>query len=340
MLCYCYYSEKLNEKDETQLGTEAFENIYELFSYLLYLILSKDIKKGVYKDYNDKIEATNIIKGKINLNESITSNTLFNKKMVCEFDELNENTMLNQVIKTTIHFLLISNKIQKSTKILLNKLNVYYVNVDFIEIRKIKWDKIIYNKNNMSYKFIIDICKMILNGLVVSNNKGKNKFKEFLDDTRVSKIYENFIRAYYKKNYPMLNARSENLYLTNTKENSQIPIMKTDITLNYGNRTLIIDAKFYSEILKNNYYSTNCKTISSNNIYQILAYVDSKDPFKKGNVAGMLLYAQTVNEPEIDIVDEIIHHTIAIKTLDLNKEWINIKQSLNNIADKFINDEI
>ena len=41
MLCYSFYGELLNEKDEAELGSEAFDNIYNLFSLLLCLILKK-----------------------------------------------------------------------------------------------------------------------------------------------------------------------------------------------------------------------------------------------------------------------------------------------------------
>ena len=51
MLCYSFYGELLNEKDEAELGSEAFDNIYNLFSLLLCLILKKEVKKGLHREY-------------------------------------------------------------------------------------------------------------------------------------------------------------------------------------------------------------------------------------------------------------------------------------------------
>ena len=179
MLCYSFFGDRLNEKEEASLGEEAFSNIYDLFSLLLYLILRKQIKKGIHKDYNPLIEEINTVRGKIDINNSMYS---FNvkKRLVCNYDDFNENTLLNKVIKTTIFYLIKSNKIGNNTKDLLKKLNAYYVNVDVVDIRTIKWDQIKFNRNNISYKYVIDICRLILNGLIVTDKHGNNKFKEFL----------------------------------------------------------------------------------------------------------------------------------------------------------------
>jgi 5-methylcytosine-specific restriction enzyme subunit McrC len=338
MLCYSFYGELLNEKDEAVLGAEAFDNIYNLFSLLLCMILKKQIKKGMYKDYNYVNNEINTVKGKIDISKTINNNSLLKKKIICDYDEYNENNLLNKIIKTTIFYLIKSNKIGITTKDNLKRLSNYFNNVEIIEIKNIKWDQLRFNRNNMSYKYVTDLCKLILNGLIVSDKKGNNKFKEFLDDTRVSAIYENFVKAYYRKHYPEFNAMSRKFYLTKNSNSNFIPMMKTDITLEYNSRMLIIDAKFYNKILKDNYLNTRCRTISNNNLYQIITYVDNQDPHKTGNVYGMLLYAQTVDEPTISITEELNEHKIMIRTLDMNSEWNNIKNSLNVIAECFKND--
>lgn len=335
MLCYSFYGELLNKKDEATLGEEAFENIYNLFSMLLCMILKRQLKKGLYKEYINSADELSTIRGKINITQTLKINSNLRKKVYCEFDEFNENCLLNKIIKTTLFYLLKSYKIGKETKENIEKLIRYFYSVDIIDIKTIKWDQVKYTRNNMSYKFVIDLCKLILNGLIVSDKKGNNKFMEFLDDARVSYIYENFIKAYYRKHFPELNASSKKLYLNDQPMLDFIPMMKTDITLEYNKKMLIIDAKFYNKILKDNYLNSRCKTFSSNNLYQIMAYVDNQDPYKDGNVYGMLLYAQTENEPVVSFKQVLNKHVIMVRTLDMNSSWENIRYTLNDIALKF-----
>ena len=73
---------------------------------------------------------------------------------------------------------------------------------------------------------------------------------------------------------------------------------------------------------------------------QIYVYVDSYDPLKEGNVSGMLLYAQTVHEPLVSIDFKMNNHNIHIRTLDMNKDWNDIKECLNTIGNNFKNKKL
>ena len=335
MLCYTFYEEKLNEKDEEKLGTEAFENIYDLFSILLYLLLGKQLKQGVYKNYTLEDDELKCVRGKIDIANTIKNNSLSNKKICCKYDEFTVNVLMNQVIKTTLFYLIKSKKIKATTKEQLKRISLYYVDVNIIEPRTIKWDMIRFDKNNGSYKSIITICKLILEELIVSDKNGNNLFKEFLDDTTISRIYENFLREFFRKHYPELKAKSQILHFTEDNTLDLLPIMKTDITLEYAEKTLVIDAKFYSHILSNSPYGS--RVVSSGNLYQVLAYVDNLDPYKENKVCGMLLYAQTISEPTISINMMMNKHMMHIRTIDLNEEWSKIKETLDDIASDFMN---
>lgn len=65
--------------------------------------------------------------------------------------------------------------------------------------------------------------------------------------------------------------------------------MKMDVTLEYENKILIIDAKFYAHNTSQNYGKNIHHT---SNLYQIFTYVKNKDLEVKGKgveVSGMLL---------------------------------------------------
>lgn len=76
--------------------------------------------------------------------------------------------------------------------------------------------------------------------------------------------------------------------------------------------------------------------LNDDNMYQIFTYVKNYDKNNTGNVSGILLYAKT---DETVLPDEkpfkIGGNTFSVKTLDLNTEFSEISNRLNEII-KFI----
>ena len=122
MLCYTFNENRLNAKDEEKLGVEAFENIYELFSTLLCLLLKGQLKQGVYKSYNYEEAELKNIRGKINITDTIKNNSLINKRIYCEYDEFTTNVLMNRIIKTTLVYLIKSPKVTNGIKVQLKKI--------------------------------------------------------------------------------------------------------------------------------------------------------------------------------------------------------------------------
>ena len=110
-----------------------------------------------------------------------------------------------------------------------------------------------------------------------------------------------------------------------------LPKMKTDIVLETKDKKLprkqlIIDAKYYSNLLKSSNFSDVGKLIPGN-LYQIYAYINNSE--FKGTKIGMLIYPTV--ETEVDYVYSIQGKKIYIKTLNLNTDWVNIKSRLMEI---------
>ena len=74
----------------------------------------------------------------------------------------------------------------------------------------------------------------------------------FSDDQLMSSLYEKFLLNYFKKEHPYLLTHSPHIdWQIDDGMDSLLPKMKTDVTLEYENKILIIDAKFYKKILSN-----------------------------------------------------------------------------------------
>ena len=192
MLSYAF--KVLNEREYRKIEAESFDNAADLLSEILVIGVSKQIKQGLVKDYIEVTETTSSIRGKINITESINSQSFIKKQLNCTYDEFSLNCYLNQILKSTM-ILLVKSDVTRERKKKLKKLLMYFSEVDLIDVGSINW-KIRFDRNNQNYKMLINICYLVINGLIHSEVSGEKKLMEFLDDQRMSMLYEKFILNY------------------------------------------------------------------------------------------------------------------------------------------------
>ena len=330
MLSYAF--QILTEQGYKQVATEEFENVGELCSEILIKGISSQIKRGLGKEYISREETLSSIKGKINLSSSIKEQTTIKKQLVCSFDEFSVNFYMNRIIRTTMELLLHSD-ISKNRKSRLRKLLVYFADVEPLVIHNINW-QFQYNRNNQTYQMLIAICFLIIKGLLQTTADGSTRLMDFLDEQRMCRLYEKFILEYFRKEHPELKTTASQIpWDLDDGYSEMLPVMQSDIMLESGDRTLVIDAKYYSRTTQVQY---DVHTLHSGNLYQIYTYVKNLDKGKTGSVSGMLLYAKT---DEMVLPDNEYHmggNHISVKTLDLDCDFAVIQKQLDEIAQQLV----
>lgn len=333
MLSYAFQS--LKEERYKKIATEKFENVGDLFSKILIIGVGRQIKQGLLKDYIKQTEDIPYIRGKINIIDSINSQSFMKKQLSCTYDEFSLNCYLNQIIKSTMNLLLKSD-ISPENKKNLKKLLMYFTEVNQIDVKNINW-KIRFDRNNQTYRMIIGICYLTINGLLQTQDDGNTKLMDFLDEQSMHRLYEKFILNYYIQEHSEINASSPQIKWQIDDDNMfMLPKMQTDVYLEHENKSLIIDAKFYSHTTQK-YFDSH--TVHSSNLYQIFTYVKNKQEEVKEKyieVSGMLLYARTNEtiQPDNDYI--MSGNKISVKTLDLNQDFNVIKNQLNCIVEKYL----
>ena len=332
MLAYAF--KVLNEVNYRKLETEEFDNILELLSEILILGVQKQIKQGLVKDYIDISEDISSPKGKINITESINTLSFIKGKLNCTYDEFSLNCYLNQILKSTMNLLLKSD-ISKSQKKKLKTILIYFTEVKLSDVKKINW-KIRFDRNNQTYKMLLNICYLIIHGLLHTESSGETKLMDF-NDNQLNSLYERFILKYYQREHPEIKAYSPQIpWQIEEGGDALLPKMQTDVTLEYEENVLIIDAKFYTRNTSQNFG----KDIHhSGNLYQIFTYVKNKEKELQGKpheVSGMLLYARTNESIQPDSDYMMSGNKISVKTLDLNQEFSEIKEQLDDIVEYYL----
>ena len=332
MLSYAF--QVLNEQGYKDIATEQFDNVADLCAAILTKGIAVQLKRGLGKEYIPQTDALSSLRGKIDITESIKTQSLLRKQLICTYDDFTVNSYLNRILKSTMELLLHAD-ISQARKKALRKLMIYFADVDVLDIHTINWN-IRYDRNNQSYRMLISICYLVVKGLLQTNSDGSTRLLDFIDEQRMCRLYEKFILEYYRKEHPEITARASQIpWQLDDGFSDMLPIMQSDITLSKGNRTLIIDAKYYAHNTQTQY---DAHTLHSGNLYQIFTYVKNKDA-EYGDapheVSGMLLYAKTDEQIQPDHVYHMSGNKISVKTLDLNCDFVEIAYQLNQIAEEY-----
>lgn len=337
MLSYAFH--ELNQETYDDVAVESFDEMHNMLAAILAKGIGLQLKQGLYREYISRQEELPVMRGKINMTGTIKNNLEHKRVLTCDLEELSENNIFNQILKTSVMFLLRNGKVKAKYKDDLKKKLYYFSNVDVIDPSEIKWSSNRFQRNNQTYRMLISICQLIIEGMLITTDEGEYRLASFIDEQSMYRLYEKFILEYYIRHYPMLSVRSSQIpWSLDDGFGTMLPIMKSDIHLQHGSTVLIIDAKYYSHTTQVRY---NKRSIHSQNLYQIFTYVKNRSyQFEEedNTVSGMLLYAKTDEEIQPNNVYQMHGNQISVKTLDLNLPFVEIAAQLDRIVDSHFSD--
>ena len=333
MLAYAFSA--LREQGYRAVATEDFDNAAELCAAILERGVSLQLKRGLGQEYVSRTEARSSLRGKIEVTESVKSQAILRRQLVCSYDEFSVDTTMNRVIKATVA-LLVRSDISRARKKSLKKLMVFFADVRDIDLHAVDWN-MRYDRNNRTYRMLMAVCWLVVKGLLQTQSDGTVRMMDFFDEQRMSRLYEKFILEYYRKEHPRLNASASFIdWALDDGVSDGLPAMRSDITLSARSRVLIIDAKYYASTMQSNF---DKRTVHSGNLYQIFAYVKNKQAAleRAGDgteVSGMLLYAATDEDIQPDATYRMSGNRISATTLDLDRPFEEIRAQLDGIVEE------
>ena len=340
MLAYAF-KDVLKEKKYGNLRDEEFDHQSDLLAAILVIGADSQIKRGLDKNYIPIIETKSVPTGRIDISASIKNQTTMRSMLVCEFDDFTANIEINKILKTALNILIKDKEVSPKNRKQLKKSLFFLGNIDLLDPADIKWSKIQYHKNNVTYRMLLYVCYLVISHSLMSENGKKKNLSDYFDDQKLGDLFENFVRNYYDVHYHSYVSSPRHIRWNTDNDDFAVflPVMKTDIMLESKSSTLIIDTKFYTNQIMQGQYE---KKISSNNLYQMYAYIKNKVDEKEKDgrdpnvVSGMILYAKTETGDDLDIEYSFSGNTIFVKTLNMNDDWKNIRSRLDSFID-FLN---
>ena len=330
LLCYAW--NKLEERDVVSVSQIDKDSIVDLFAKVLTGGISHLLKKGLDRGYVLCSEQTGRIRGKIQFTTTLKRNFFSQPILDCEFDELSHDILHNRILKSTMKMLIncedVDDAIHDELVFTYRRLQ----EISEIPLQKKCFRLVQLNRNNFFYDFLLRICELVMDNLLISEETGKSRFRDFLRDERqMAYLFEEFVRNFYKREQDNYKVARENIpwdaVALDELSESVLPNMQTDISLTSQNRKIVIDTKYYKEALQK-YYDK--ESIRSNNLYQLFAYLMNLEALgeENSNCEGILLYPTVESEREYQCV--VKGHKIKVKTINLNQDWREIHKDLLN----------
>lgn len=165
MLSYAFQT--LNQENYEDVAVESFDEMYDLLVAILAKGIGIQLKQDLYREYINRQEELPVMRGKINMPGTIKNRLAHERVLTCDFDELSENNLFNQIIKTTVTLLLRNAKVKFEYKDDLKKKMLFFSNVDTLEPTSIRWLAIRFQRNNQTYRMLISICQLIIEGMLL-----------------------------------------------------------------------------------------------------------------------------------------------------------------------------
>ena len=96
MLSYAFTS--LRQSVYEDVRKEPFDNIHSLFAAILAKGIGLQLRQGLYREYINRVENLAVVRGKIDMPGTIRNRLARRMAVTCDYDELSENNLLNQIL--------------------------------------------------------------------------------------------------------------------------------------------------------------------------------------------------------------------------------------------------
>ena len=160
MLAYAF--QVLKQGNYEEVAAEEFDKIQDLFAAILAKGITQQLKQGLYREYVSRHDTLPVLRGKLDIPGTIRQQIQQKKVLACEFDELSENNVFNQILKTTATLLIREKSVAAAHKQALKKAMLFFDNVDVLEPLTIRWNTLKLQRSNRSYEMLLNVCKLVL----------------------------------------------------------------------------------------------------------------------------------------------------------------------------------
>ncbi|MBL9114620.1 MAG: hypothetical protein JNJ83_06395 [Verrucomicrobiaceae bacterium] len=314
-----------------EIGAEDCPDVENLFAVMLSGGLRQLARRGMDRDYIPHTEETSRLRGKLHLMESVRRQTPLAGRMICSFDDLSSDVLHNQILKSTALSLLKRDELTQE-----NRKELRHALEPLAQVREIRlsgqmFRRVQLHRNNRIYRFLLGLCELVQRLVMPADHRGGERIVDLLrDEVIMHSLFEKFVRNFAVRHCHDATVGAKAVQWSVEAEDSalaRLPVMFTDITLDWPDRKLIVDCKYYAEAMSSHHGASKLK---SENLYQLLAYLKNQSELPDWeSVEGLLIYP--TNGASFDLKYRLLGNPVRAATLDLNQPWEAIHKQLTGL---------
>lgn len=325
LLCYAW--NRLDEGNQVDVSAVDTTELADLLATVLISGTNHLLRRGLEQGYQEVEEELAGIRGRVQVAASARRMLMAHGRALCVYDELNSDTLQNQILKSTLRFLSRVPNLNTELRHKLLLLHRGLGGITDIKLNRLAFRRVQLHGNNRFYRFLLNVCELVVASWLVDEKTGGYKFRDFVrDEKRMAKLFEGFVLNFYRIERPDLDVRRERIYWVATSADESamqfLPTMETDISIRSKNNTLIVDTKYYGDMFNKRYDS---ESLHSAHIYQMFAYVKNLEVRGGADVhaKSMLLYPTVDKKARLRF--DMHGHELQVCTINLAQEWRELK---------------
>ncbi len=334
LLCYAWGHAK--EREAVSLADAGrLERIQDLLGIVLARGTLRLVKRGVGRHYVEVHTDLRGIRGKVDASEMAKRALRSRGLAACEYEELSIDVLHNRILRSTLGRLHRTPNLDEEVRQEVRSAYGKLAGVRTLRLDRGVFAQVQLHRNQRMYRFLLAVCRLIHEQLVVDERSGVHRFVR-LDAEKRHKLFEDFVIAFFRQEQRgfRVNHQGRGIRFVDagTREDQRkwIPGMEADIILESNDRRIIVDTKWYREPLSDWHGSPKLR---SGHLYQLLAYLRNRTAAKPDLPhEGLLLYAQVEAGFKIDV--RLEGFDIQARTIDLSQDWREIHADMLALLDR------
>lgn len=336
LLCYAWGH--VDEREVVRLDDlEGLNESHDLLGKLLAEGTFRLIRRGIDRDYREVREDLLGIRGKVVMSDTVARSLRSRGRVACDFEELSHDVLHSRILRSSLAAFLRVPGLHPSVRKRIRLAHRALADVSVVRLSRRLFGQVHLDRNRQEYRFLLSICRLAYDCLLVDETSGDARFVDFREDRhRMWELFEDFAIEFYRREQRRYRVNHGGRRIkwsddgTSKHQRWMIPRMEGDVLLDSPERRIVLDTKYYSEALTG---YRGARKLRADHLYQLLAYVRNREATtaRGPQHEGILLYPLVGERISIDV--RLEGYCIRARSIDLGQHWRGVHDDMLSFVD-------